>query len=191
MLLMPGKPWCPGRGSNPYAPSQEAADFKSAVSTSFTTRAVLPRTIMGGDTGARAGGAAQSRTGLIGFAIRCITALLPRRWNIDQRKREAAASLDSDVDTCGAGDEARTRDLNLGKVALYQLSYSRKHPPEWASRNYRAITLCRRCRSQCLMASPPVGTTAAAATSSLISGFAADSSSGRGCGRLCSAISST
>jgi hypothetical protein len=28
--------------------------------------------------------------------------------------------------TCdGAGDESRTRDLNLGKVALYQLSYSR------------------------------------------------------------------
>src|ERR1700756_5077645 len=26
---------------------------------------------------------------------------------------------------CGAGDESRTRDLNLGKVALYQLSYSR------------------------------------------------------------------
>ena len=26
----------------------------------------------------------------------------------------------------GAGDEARTRDLNLGKVALYQLSYSRR-----------------------------------------------------------------
>ena len=26
---------------------------------------------------------------------------------------------------CGAGNEARTRDLNLGKVALYQLSYSR------------------------------------------------------------------
>ena len=28
---------------------------------------------------------------------------------------------------CGAGDESRTRDLNLGKVALYQLSYSRKN----------------------------------------------------------------
>ena len=27
--------------------------------------------------------------------------------------------------TFGAGNEARTRDLNLGKVALYQLSYSR------------------------------------------------------------------
>ena len=28
----------------------------------------------------------------------------------------------------GAGNEARTRDLNLGKVALYQLSYSRGVP---------------------------------------------------------------
>ena len=25
----------------------------------------------------------------------------------------------------GAGNEVRTRDLNLGKVALYQLSYTR------------------------------------------------------------------
>ncbi|CAG9254587.1 hypothetical protein PUN4_220060 [Paraburkholderia unamae] len=33
----------------------------------------------------------------------------------------------------GAGDEARTRDLNLGKVALYQLSYSRMSgSPTWA-----------------------------------------------------------
>jgi hypothetical protein len=28
----------------------------------------------------------------------------------------------------GAGNEIRTRDLNLGKVALYQLSYSRMNP---------------------------------------------------------------
>src|SRR5678816_883324 len=28
----------------------------------------------------------------------------------------------------GAGNETRTRDLNLGKVALYQLSYSRTEP---------------------------------------------------------------
>ena len=28
----------------------------------------------------------------------------------------------------GAGEEARTLDLNLGKVALYQLSYSRLEP---------------------------------------------------------------
>ena len=26
----------------------------------------------------------------------------------------------------GVGNEIRTRDLNIGKVALYQLSYSRK-----------------------------------------------------------------
>jgi hypothetical protein len=37
-------------------------------------------------------------------------------------KREAYASLFLEF---GAGNEARTRDLNLGKVALYQLSYSR------------------------------------------------------------------
>ena len=29
----------------------------------------------------------------------------------------------------GAGNETRTRDLNLGKVALYQLSYSRGGRP--------------------------------------------------------------
>ena len=28
---------------------------------------------------------------------------------------------------CGAGDEARTRYLHLGKVALYQMSYTRKY----------------------------------------------------------------
>ena len=27
---------------------------------------------------------------------------------------------------CGAGDEARTRYLHLGKVALYRMSYARK-----------------------------------------------------------------
>ena len=30
-----------------------------------------------------------------------------------------------DREEVGAGNEVRTRDLNLGKVALYQLSYSR------------------------------------------------------------------
>ncbi len=30
----------------------------------------------------------------------------------------------------GAGNETRTRDLNLGKVALYQLSYSRISKPQ-------------------------------------------------------------
>jgi hypothetical protein len=39
---------------------------------------------------------------------------------VHQTKREALLPRMS-----GAGDESRTRDLNLGKVALYQLSYSR------------------------------------------------------------------
>jgi hypothetical protein len=77
------------------------------------------------------GGAAQSRTGLTGFAIRGITALLPRHLfhtsntrtiNPINEKGKQYASLFSE---CGAGKESRTLDLNLGKVALYQLSYSR------------------------------------------------------------------
>ncbi|CAI8690879.1 conserved hypothetical protein [Burkholderia sp. IT-111MI5] len=40
----------------------------------------------------------------------------------------------------GAGDESRTRDLNLGKVALYQLSYSRICPA--------CAALCRPTRCQ-------------------------------------------
>ena len=36
----------------------------------------------------------------------------------------------------GAGEESRTLDLNLGKVALYQLSYSRK-----TSAHYRDIQM--------------------------------------------------
>ena len=37
----------------------------------------------------------------------------------------------------GAGDEARTRYLHLGKVALYQMSYARNYVREKsAERNY-------------------------------------------------------
>ena len=32
----------------------------------------------------------------------------------------------------GAGDGIRTRDINLGKVALYQLSYSRVATPSFS-----------------------------------------------------------
>ena len=31
----------------------------------------------------------------------------------------------------GAGDEARTRYLHLGKVALYRMSYTRILVPDW------------------------------------------------------------
>ncbi len=39
--------------------------------------------------------------------------------------RKGAQSLHAVPPDAGAGKEARTPDLNLGKVALYQLSYSR------------------------------------------------------------------
>ena len=55
------------------------------------------------------------------------------RWNQAQRKKDAEASFFDDLQTCvqlcrslfGAGNETRTRDPDLGKVVLYQLSYSR------------------------------------------------------------------
>jgi hypothetical protein len=77
------------------------------------------------------GGATQSRTGLDGFAIRCITALLSRLISnsIDKKGKHQLPIFLKDhvhLSVTGAGNETRTRDLNLGKVALYQLSYSRK-----------------------------------------------------------------
>ncbi len=57
----------------------------------------------------RNGGGTRSRTEVDGFAIRCM-ATLPFRHFIRE---------------FGASNEVRTRDLNLGKVALYQLSYTR------------------------------------------------------------------
>ena len=56
------------------------------------------------------GGEYRSRTGLNGVAVHCIAALLTRH---NEQKQ------------LGAGNETRTRDPNLGKVVLYQLSYSR------------------------------------------------------------------
>ena len=43
----------------------------------------------------------------------------------DGSLRTRAAALSRKTEKVGAGNEVRTRDLNLGKVALYQLSYSR------------------------------------------------------------------
>src|SRR3978361_497726 len=67
------------------------------------------------------GGAKRSRTALDGFAIRCITDLLSRHL----AQREKGKRMLPFFDVSGAGNETRTRDLNLGKVALYQLSSCR------------------------------------------------------------------
>ena len=50
------------------------------------------------------------------------------RWHIAQKVKRAKkkpSDFHLRAFKFGAGNEARTRDLNLGKVALYQLSYSR------------------------------------------------------------------
>ncbi len=65
------------------------------------------------------GGGGRNRTGVHGFAGRCITTL-PRR--LDQETKKAAFGAAWKI---GAGNGIRTRDPNLGKVVLYQLSYSR------------------------------------------------------------------
>ena len=52
-----------------------------------------------------------------GFADLCLTTWLPRR---------GSETLVLSLLEPGAGDGTRTRDIDLGKVALYQLSYSRR-----------------------------------------------------------------
>ena len=46
--------------------------------------------------------------------------LIVRAWENCKKEADAFASA-----SYGAGDEARTRYLHLGKVALYQMSYTR------------------------------------------------------------------
>ena len=64
--------------------------------------------LFGGDTQIRTGGGA--------FAELCLTTWLCRHMD----KRKGGPSFYH----FGAGDEARTRYLHLGKVALYQMSYT-------------------------------------------------------------------
>jgi hypothetical protein len=48
------------------------------------------------------------------------------------------------VEEIGAGDGIRTRDIDLGKVALYQLSYSRSREG-----NFIILERGRRCQTVC------------------------------------------
>src|SRR5690606_15005843 len=65
----------------------------------------------GGRRGARKEAAVAGKTG----------SYKSRSWRQQKTRRPAPAGFSGS----GAGNETRTRDLNLGKVALYQLSYSR------------------------------------------------------------------
>src|SRR5437899_8458123 len=42
----------------------------------------------------------------------------------------------------GAGDGIRTRDIDLGKVALYQLSYSRPGETSFSTKNKMSVKRC-------------------------------------------------
>src|SRR5690606_28409556 len=97
-----------GRTGTPF----RTRDFKSLASTNFATRAGYWE----------CGGAGRNRTGVYGVAVRCITTLPPRLKTCLMKQKTSVVPRFGES---GAGNEVRTRDLNLGKVALYQLSYSR------------------------------------------------------------------
>ena len=61
-----------------------------------------------------------------GFADPCLTTWPRHHMNLSRKKGTRGAFLQL---TNGAGDEARTRYLHLGKVALYQMSYTRVLDP--------------------------------------------------------------
>ena len=65
-----------------------------------------------------------------GFADPCLTAWLCRRKNQMHRADDLIKALKAILSAVGADDEARTRYLHLGKVALYQMSYARRWCPE-------------------------------------------------------------
>src|SRR5688572_28085249 len=97
----------PGAGVEPAWLSP--GDFKSPVSTSFTTRAA---------ENWRRRSESNRRTRLC-RPLHDHSAT-PPELNKKGRPLRGLPCPES-----GAGNESRTRDLNLGKVALYQLSYSR------------------------------------------------------------------
>jgi hypothetical protein len=91
--------WCPEPESNRHAGFTQATDFKSVVSTNFTTRA---------DTG----GETRNRTGIGGFAIRCITILLSRRTANQQLE------MSEGKPECFPSDLEREKSLELSTYTL-------------------------------------------------------------------------
>jgi hypothetical protein len=54
-----------------------------------------------------------------------VTSSLPRTRSTTELHRQPRTLLKQKLKRVRAGDEARTRDLQLGRLPLYQLSYSR------------------------------------------------------------------
>src|SRR5688500_11419411 len=113
---------CGARGRNRTGTTLRSGDFKSPASTSFATQAAALAGIL--PLAGESGGGSRNRTGVHGFACRCMTTLPSRHKQRGKARRGETSGPPSSCES-GAGNESRTRDLNLGKVALYQLSYSR------------------------------------------------------------------
>jgi hypothetical protein len=147
--VVPSRPCSlvPGAGVEPAWSLSGPADFKSAASTDFAIRAGRHFAPTTGTQRAPSGALVvnrwrrdpeSNRTRRICNPLHNRFAIAPCGDQVEcyQEEREATASLrrlrplrcqapkDRNKHS-GAGNEARTRDLNLGKVALYQLSYSR------------------------------------------------------------------
>ena len=107
-------------------------DFKSLAFTSFAIRAKKEgaASIRRSAFESSDGGLGRNRTGVRGFAVRCMTTLPPghrlRSARVTaKRLKNKTSEVRGFVELLGAGNETRTRDPDLGKVVLYQLSYSR------------------------------------------------------------------
>ena len=117
----------PGAGVEPARP-RWPADFKSAASTSSATRArvrAVGKWRLGPESNGRPrlcrplhNHSATQPLYLFGVTLPTICGFTPRC------KSETPPTRGFDNEF-GAGNEIRTRDPNLGKVVLYQLSYSR------------------------------------------------------------------
>ena len=120
----------PGTGIEPVRPFSKAADFKSAASTYSAIRASWANDRLRFTTCGRIWRRERESN-----SPKRICNPLHNRFAIAPRPQlTGKVSRLSDKEKgkpsfpffqTGAGNESRTRDLNLGKVALYQLSYSR------------------------------------------------------------------
>ena len=57
----------------------------------------------------------------------------------------------------GAGDGIRTRDIKLGKLALYQLSYSRESEPSYRNADGKTTARVCVCSTRAVGTRPRVG----------------------------------
>jgi hypothetical protein len=72
---------------------------------------------------------------------KCSTPELQRLENFPAPRGGGALSTSQERPIGRAGDETRTRDVQLGRLMLYQLSYSRKNGPVWCSGSPGSVSM--------------------------------------------------